>query len=189
MDAFQGLAQFTDSQKTLTQVIGQTVPLIDAQTSDQRKIDEASLALGAYLKMVTDIVSQASGARSLRVTHQDANCTLATETWRFCIAEKSVTVNINSQNRTVWVVTLTSADGEPTGLSDYPAVQIAGYQPLFIPELSDSTAGRYAWYYQNEHGEPLTADIAQSLAARTVELPGMQILERQDAVSTVYNYP
>ncbi|WJV68871.1 hypothetical protein PCO86_11085 [Pectobacteriaceae bacterium CE70] len=188
MDAFQGLAQFIASQKSVTQLVGQTVPQIDAQTTDQSKINDASLALGAYLKMVTDIANQASNAGSLRVASgPDESLGLIGESYRFYITEETETVQVDTTEQAVWVVTLTSTDGTPpTGLLGYPSVQIEDCRAVFIPELSDPLTGRYAYYYIDSNEQPLTGKVAQSLAERTVELPGMQILERQDAISTVH---
>lgn len=184
MDAFQGLAQFMSSQKTLTQLIGQTVPLIDARTTEQNTINDASLALGAYLKIVTDIATQA-GSGGIRIAPPTAP-QLSGATWHFWIAEETGNVKIDKVEQAVWVVTLNSTDGAPTGMAKDPVVNIQGYTAVPIEAMSDPSVGLYAWYYLDGKQQPLTAEVAQSVAARTVLLPGMQILERQDAISTVY---
>ncbi|UCZ75913.1 hypothetical protein LHK94_02535 [Dickeya zeae] len=184
MDAFQGLAQFISSQKTLTQLLGQTVPLIDARTTDQQKINDASLALGAYLKIVTDIAAQAS-AGGMRIAPAAAP-QLTGATWHFWIAEETHIVTIDKVEQAVWVVTLNSTDGAPTGMETEPVVQIEGYTAVPIDAMSHPDRGLYAWYYLDSNQQPLTAEVAQGIAARTVLSPGMQILERQDAISTVY---
>lgn len=182
-DAFQGLAQFINSQKTLIQLIGETVPQINASTEDQSKIDDASLALGAWLKMVSDIATQANHS-GLHVACS-ATPRLAGESWHFWVAEESGVVNIDHVDTPAWVVKLNSMEGAPDGMSEAPVVLIDGYKPVVIDALSDPAIGLYAWYYLDSQRQPLTAEVAQSIAARTVQLAGMQILERQDALSRV----
>lgn len=185
LDAFQGLAQFVACQAELSALVSQTVSQIDAQTTDQKKIDDASLALGAFLKVSGDIATQASGAGGLRM-HPQGGGQLLGEVYKFSIAEASQTITLDKTDLPVWVVTLTSAEGAPAGLTGSPQVMIAGYDAVALATGSDPASGVYAYYYVDQQGNPLQGAVAQSIAARTVALPGMQILSRQDALSTVH---
>jgi len=185
VDAFQALAQFITYQNSVTKLIRENVPEIDATTTDQSKINNASLALGAFLKMATDVASQADQAGGLKMLATPG--TLAgTETYNFYIEEATQTFKVGTTPTTAWVIGLISIDGPPTGLTGNPAVIIEGYDDHLIDTLSDPTKGVYAYYYTDNKGDPLTGAQAQSIAARDVSLPGMQILARQDALSTVY---
>lgn len=185
LDAFQGLAQFITSQDAANRLISETVPQIDALTSDQTTIDNASLALGAFLKIATDIATQASHAGGLKM-HPQWGGQLQGEACHFTISESSQTVKHGDTDTAVWVVALNFTDGVPEGMTGAPLVQIAGYTATALPVATTPESVSYRYYYLDNDGQPLTAEQAQSIAPRTVVLPGMQILSRQDAISTVH---
>ena len=74
----------------------------------------------------------------------------------------------------------------PPELSGNPVVDIENYQAVLIPGLSDTKTGLYAYAYQDSDDAYLQGNIAQKIPARQVRLPGLQILEQQDAISTVH---
>ncbi|MEN3754061.1 hypothetical protein ABC733_19590 [Mangrovibacter sp. SLW1] len=185
LDAFQGLAQFINSQDAVTRLISETVPQIDALTSDQATINNASLALGAFLKMASDIASQASNAGGLKMYPHWGGLSQG-EACHFTISESTQTVKHGGTDSGVWVVALNFTDGVPAGMTGAPQVQIAGYTATALPVATTSEKVSYSYYYLDCDGQPLTAEQAQSIAPRTVVLPGMQILSRQDAISIVH---
>ncbi len=185
LDAFQGLAQFVTSQDAITRLVSETVPQVNAQTGDQNTINNASLALGAFLKMATDIATQASNAGGLRMQPQWGGLLLG-EACRFWISEGTQKLDTGGADTDVWVVALNFSDGAPDGLTGDPLVDIAGYTATALPVARAQESVTYAYYYLDSNGQPLQAEQAQSIAPRTVVLPGMQILLRQDAISTVH---
>jgi len=193
-DAFQALAQFITVAPALEKLVGQTVPGIDAATTDQKAIDDAAQVLGAYLKMVADVADQAAGPMGLRMLpwRRKMSGTDA-DPYKIAIEEKTQTFNISpkgkkAKNITAWVVTIQPRNGAPVGLDANPHVLVDGYgvdETHLIARLSDPKQGRYAYYYKNAQGI-LRADTAQSIGGRTLTLPGLQILARQDVKSTVH---
>jgi hypothetical protein len=199
-DAFQGLAQFITSQSAVVELINANVPQISAATTDQKKIDDASLALGAFLKMATDITSQAAGLPSGRVaTEADIGTASlkmtsrrralsSTDSYAFYIEENQQTFKHGTEDVTAWVITLTSSAGAPPPeLTGDPTVRIDGYKQVLVPALSDAAKGIYAYGYQYGPDDTWAqgSDL-QGVAAREVLLPGLQILDQQDAISIVY---
>jgi len=194
-DAFQGLAQFIVSQSSVTELINANVPQISAATTDQQKIDDASLALGAFLKMATDITSQASlaapapeggEAGSLKMT-SGKRALASTGSYAFYIEENTETFKFEDEDVSAWVVTLTSTDGVPPAeLTGDPKVKIDGYTQVLVPALTNQAKGIYAYAYQNGEGAWAQGSDLQGIAARLVLLPGLQILDQQDAISIVY---
>ncbi|MHA7777313.1 LysM peptidoglycan-binding domain-containing protein [Roseibium sp. M-1] len=194
-DAFQGLAQFIVSQQAMVELINANVPQISAATTDQKKIDDAALALGAFLKMATDITTQASGtgqaaeggnAGSLKMVSGKRALT-STGSYKFYIEENTETFKSGGDDVTAWVVTLTSMDGAPPAeLTGDPEVRIEDYTQILVPALTDEAKGIYAYAYQNGEGAWAEGAVLQGIAARKVLLPGLQILDQQDAISVIY---
>ncbi len=184
VDAFGQLAQFIQSQSSIINLVTEYVPAVNAETTDQTAIDNASLALGAFLSMAAAI-AKAAGASSLRMV-QDQQSTTGSESYSFYEEEGTQTFHAGGDSITAWVATITSTEGPPTGMAADPVLKIDGYTSNQIAELTKKDEGIYAYYFTNDDDEPLQGAKAQSISARAVDLPKMQILERQDAISSVY---
>jgi len=194
-DAFQGLAQFITSQSAVIELINANVPQISAATTDQKKIDDASLALGAFLKMATDITTQAAGpiqaeevstGGSLKMVSGNRSLS-SSGSYAFYIEENTRTFKFGNDEVTAWVITLTSTDGAPPAeLTGDPEVRIAGYTQVPVSALTDKALGIYAYAYQ--YGQDIWAQGSdlQEVDARNILLPGLQILDQQDAISIVH---
>jgi hypothetical protein len=190
LDAFGQLAQFLVASPALVTLLQQTVPTITAQTTDQKKIDDAAQVVGAYVKIASDVANAAKMSGGLPL-HPFAALEHGTDPlpYRFHIVEASKTFqNDQGQTITAYVITIVSDNGPPSGLGDNPYVLIDDPSIVsrqYITALSNPTTGVYAYYYQTSDG-PLTGDKAQAISARRVCLPGLQILARQDAKTTVH---
>lgn len=194
-DAFQALAQFAHAQTKLEELLKKTVPGIYATTSGPTEIDPAAKVLGAFLKMVTDVVVQTGSTNELifqaPLRRQVGEAAL---TYRFYIEEneETFTPSKGTDTITAWVVTIVSENATaPANFSDDPYVDIEGYTHQAAPSpFSDPSKGKYAYWYLPEDEDapqtPLTGDKAQAIAKRTVVLPGMRILQCQDAKSTIF---
>jgi LysM repeat protein len=196
-DAFQGLAQFITYQSSVVELINENLPQVTAATTDQTRIDNAALALGAFLKMATDIALQAdpsdgaAGADGLAQGRlhiaSDAKMLEGTGEYQFYIDEGTQSFQTGGDTITAWVVTLVSVAGAPPPeVTGTPGVDIAGYSAELVPALSDVKTGKYAYAYTTADGAYLKGDVAQTLSDRKVVIPGLQILEQQDAISSVY---
>lgn len=190
LDAFPALAQFTTALPSLQAAIQDTVPGIDATTTDKTLLNAAARALGAYLKMVSDIAASAEHGDGLRV-HAGRPRLTGTDAapYPFHIEEKTRTFEDADGNQvSAWVVSIVSDNGPPVGLSERPYVLVDGFdrdQTILIPGLSDDATGIYAYTYRDADG-PLTGSRAQTIPGRSVVLPGLQILARQDAMTTIH---
>lgn len=191
-DAFQALAQFANSRSTLEKYLKESVPGINANTCDPSTINRAAKVLGAFLKMVTDVAKVGLpglfySKALLPAIAEDENF------YEFYIEEdtKQISLNGETEPSKAWVVTIFSKNKKQSAnLKGDPYVDIEGYDHQLVLSLSDREKGQYAYYYLPEDKKvpkmPLTGDKAQIIAKRTMVLPGMQILQYQDAKSTIY---
>ena len=186
IDAFEALAQFYSMNETIQKLLKETVPGIDT-TSSQEDIDKAAKVLGAYLKMISDIASKASEAGGLGVSPYFNMFAGDENPYEFHIEESEETFKPDDGNEklTGWVVKIVSENQvPPTGLSGNPYIEIEGVTTLGIKKLSKPEEGLYAYWFKQEDDKPLMGKDAQIMQERTLVMPGLQILQRQDAKST-----
>ncbi len=190
-DAFIPLAQFVTAKSRLEELLKATVPEISAKTDDQKKINDAAKVLGAFLKMITDVAtaSESSGFfcnHSISRLSGDSNLK-----YEFHIEEGEYHI----KEGCAWIVKIVSKNAKlPSGLlaGQRPFIDIAG-AGITRNEIPDNNTvvgtnwskGIYAYWYSLD-GKPLTGDKAQVIEDRTMAMPGMNILEHQDAKSTVF---
>ena len=194
-DAFQGLAQFINSQSAVVKLINAKVPQISAATTDQKKIDDASLALGAFLKMATDITTQAmrvvradDGGNSGSMKMMSGKRALSSSgSYAFYIEEKTRTFKFDGGDVTAWVVTMTSTPSvPPPEQTGDPEIRIEGYSQVQVPALTDAAKGIYSYAYKHRENVWAQGADLQGIAGRNILLPGLQILDQQDAISVVH---
>lgn len=199
VDAFMQLAQFITAKSNLEKLLKETVPGISAKTDDPEKFRKAGKVLGAYLKMLTDITNASTNGsffnnQTLLTLSGDENLKYA-----FHIEEGEYDVKDGEELEKAWVVKIVSADGAPpSGLLERPYIDIPnkGSQEQVFKrnEIPDNdpivgtnwSKGIYAYWYASDDKKPINGDIAQAIGNRTMYIPGMNILERQDAKSTIY---
>jgi LysM repeat protein len=203
-DTFQSLAQFISVKNNLEELLKTTVPIINAKTSDQETVDKAAKILGAYLKMMSDVVSQTNtGNFSFRpslpksVGENDLN-------YKFFIEENEQTFNaiLDEETRTIraWVIKIVSDNGIlPIGMLDgkYPYIDIQK-DGIIRHDIADKDKdigtdflkGIYAYWYSVKEPSgkqlPLAGEQLQVIKDRTMVIPGINILQRQNAKSNVW---
>ncbi len=199
VDAFIQLAQFITVKSNLEKLLKETVPGISAETDDPEKIRNAGKVLGAYLKMLTDITNASMGGgffnnQSLPALSGDENLKYV-----FHIEEGEYDVKDGEKLEKAWVVKIVSTDGVPPGgLLEHPYIDIPNknsQEQIFKrneilnndPVIGTNwSKGIYAYWYASDDNKPINGDITQAIGDRTMYMPGMNILERQDAKSTIY---
>lgn len=190
---FQPLAQFIHVQTKLEELLKQHVPVIDAKTKEQTQIDTAAKVVGAYLKVVSDIVARLGDTPRFNFSSELGHLNeMGKITYEFHITEGEQTFEITTggshKSITAWVVTLVSKEGKPPqGMAKHPQVEMVGFKTQLATSLSDDSKGIYAFWYLKKDGKtPMMADQAQVISGRKVVFPGMQILQRQDAKASIY---
>ncbi|SDQ98193.1 LysM peptidoglycan-binding domain-containing protein [Pseudovibrio sp. Tun.PSC04-5.I4] len=190
-DAFQPLAQFISVQHDLSKIIGQYVPVISAGNKGEVAITNASSVLSVFVKLTQDIATAASASNGVRV-FASAMTKTGIEPYQFYVTEeRQIITDDTPEDNHRWIVKLVSSSGvAPIGLSQNPRVEISGWTSHLSTKDSDLISkGIYVYYYTQKTGKNqiyLTQQVAQSLSNRQVVLPGMQVLARQDAMSSMY---
>lgn len=183
-DAFNQLAQFITVFPEVKKDLVGLLATIDATTSDQETIDNAAVALQAFIKMVSDVIDATQEIGLVMAERPKPFTSKNVEPFNFYIQECSV--NIGSTQAAL-LVTLV---GElPEGISP-PVVYIdpENYDPVPYKDKDCNQANRFCFIYKKKSGkdEYLSAEVGQTIPDRQVILPKMNILQRQDAWSTVY---
>jgi LysM repeat protein len=197
-DAFAQLAEFVTVFPQVSRDLQTLLADIDATVEpakDQQKIDDAAVALQSFIRLVDDLVRAAGGAHEsagpgLRFAPQPrARAGDPLLTYAFIVEERSARVGDTER---ALVVSLSGAVPEGMGA---PVVEVDPARYAAEPWTpTDGAAGetdRFHYVYRRKAGPGpdgayLTAADGQAIAERTVRLPALDILERQDAWSTVW---
>jgi hypothetical protein len=190
-DAFQPLAQFALARVELESLLADTVPKVVADTSDPKMLQDAAKVLGAFLLMVSDIATaSADGGFVIRQSRPQL-LGEATLRYPFHVEENQYTLEVGP----AWVVKIVSSDGAPpAGLADgqHPWVDVP-VQDCVRNEIGDQdkvvgtdwAKGIYAYWYSVD-GKPMVGDQLQTVSGRNIVMPGLNILQRQNAKASIY---
>lgn len=176
-DAFNELAEFITVYPDVNAVFRGTLMGIDAETTDQSQFDSAAVALESFNAMVARIVAASAGGGGLVMAQQPRlRGSNQAEPYLFRLKEGAGTVGSETE-----ALVITIIGTPPEGIGN-PTVEIPGYttQPY-----TGTCNGDFCFYFEDDQGEPLSAAVGQGIGPRTVVLPNMNILQRQDAETTV----
>jgi LysM repeat protein len=188
-DAFSQLAEFVTVYPSVDVDIKALVTQIDAKkyydSQSTKLFTDAGIAMKSFTEMVRRIVDAASGANGLilnSMPHAFASMGSAAP-YSFEVREAPRGLN----GKQVQVVTI---HGQPPAGVGIPKVLIepGTYKEMLWTSTDDPCGeGNICYYYVNrETGEPLLSKEAQSIQSRQLVLPELNILQRQDALTTVY---
>lgn len=176
-DAFDELAEFvTVYPDQVEPVLRNTLMKIDAQTTDPAEFAAAAIALGSFNAMVGHVIAAAANNSLIMSPTSRLRTSNVAEPYLFSLREGSGTV---ADEPDVLVITIV---GSPPAGIDNPSVKIPGYTTQTYP---GTCHGDFCFCFEDGDGKPLSAAIGQGIGPRTVILPKMNILQRQDAETTV----
>ncbi|WP_372394246.1 LysM peptidoglycan-binding domain-containing protein [Azospirillum sp. HJ39] len=188
LDAFNALAQFVTVFPSVqadldTWLAGIDASIDAADAEGKLQIDNAATALDSMLQMVGGIVEASGGGGSFRVASSAPSSGVGDPSlsYSFTVAESSVDYG---QTRDALLVSIVGAPPDGIGV---PAILVApdSYEAV---RVDGTAADTYSYVYRRlgTGNDYLPASDGQSIADRTIELPGMNILQRQDAQTSVY---
>jgi len=201
-DAFHQLAQFVTVFPEVKKDFEEVVSKIDATTDDKTKIDEAAIAVESFLAMVTNVQKVASGGPGLTMAERRRDFVdNSTLTFNCYIQEGSITYE--GEDDVLMVAIIVTKPGAIDIKKMPPVVEIEGYDSLLhqgtdCGEKQHDGEQSFCYVYKKKdlNGERaghspngglyLSAKDGQSIAKRQVKLLGLDILQSQDARSTVY---
>lgn len=187
-DAFPQLAEFVVVYPGVETDIKAFVTKIDAATFNKTgpDIDElfrnAGIAVSSFAEMTRRIVEAASAGGLRMPKPQALKGSKQVAPYPFTIQEGPK--NLNGQQ--VQVVSINGAP--PTGVGvPWVLIDPENWEPKPWENEDDPCSGTFCYYYVNrKDGKPLLSEEAQGIQNRQVLLPELNILERQDAQTSVY---
>ncbi|MFL5539885.1 MAG: peptidoglycan-binding protein LysM, partial [Longimicrobiaceae bacterium] len=201
-DAFNQLAEFVNVFPEVDRDFQSLLASIDATTdpvADKEKVDDASVALQSFVQLVDELVAAAGGGSAQvegvepmgLVFRAPPRTLMGTPdlTFTFYIEEGEVDFGDTRDALLVRLVGAVPAGIDPPQVlvspdlyevESYPATQGPCAEPDTLCFVYRIKAG------PGPSGSYLTAADGQTITDRTVVLPDMDILQRQDAWSTVY---
>ena len=173
-DAFPQLAEFITIAPSVYAVLQKQLTQVKADTPDNDPLlNTAATALRSYNDLVAHIVTAAQGNGLLMAPPQPKKGSNEVLPYLFNIQEGSETIDDVQ-------ALIVSVQGVPPDGIGTPVVNIAGYEPQVYTGLC---TGNYCYYY-TKNGAILPASEGQTIQERSIQLPGMNILARQDAATT-----
>ncbi|SFD59816.1 LysM domain-containing protein [Chitinophaga sp. CF118] len=175
-DAFPQLAEFITVSPSVYAVLETQLTLVTAVTADgDPLLDTVSTALTSYTELLSQVVTAAQG-NMLTMPGSNSRLT-STEVlpYTFYIQEGSATVDEVQ-------ALIVSVHGLPPDGIGQPLVDIKGYERHAYTQIC---AGNFCYYYMKD-GAVLSAAAGQVIPDRTVIIPAMNILARQDAATTAF---
>lgn len=187
LNAFNELAQFITVFPKVNQDLIQFLGQIDA-TSDPagEGVADAAVALESTIEMIRDVTTKAAGGL---VVERRAALRLGdpTLTYSFHIQECTV----KSEGDPLDGALLVSLTGKPPeGVAmpwvrvDDPAYRAERYYGVDCSNSGCDDVERFCFVYRDADGHYLSAEKGQTIAGRTVELPGLDLFQRQNAQAT-----
>lgn len=174
-DAFPALAEFITVFPAVRTDLVSRLARVDATTTDPVLIADAATAIKSFNEMVGNVVVQAEGGGLRAAALGPRIVGIAAEPYNFIVEESSSTID------GVEALVVTILGAPPDGIGT-PSVAIASFTTTPL----SSEPGVYSFSFTGSDGKPLEAAKGQAIGPRTILLPDMQVLQRQDAWSTVY---
>lgn len=175
-DAFAQIAEFITVYPDVNAVFRERLIKIDAETTDQAEFDASATALESFNAIVQRIVDASAGTGMTMASAPRLRGSNVAEPYLFRLKEGSGTVGSETEALVVTII------GKPPSGIDDPVVEIPGFA---TQAYTGTCQGDFCFYFEDGDGKPLSAAVGQGIGPRTVLLPKMNILQRQDAETTV----
>jgi hypothetical protein len=180
LDAFPELAEFITVFPSVDADLRGILATIDAATDpvkDKDKIHDAAVALASFVDLLGRITTAAAGA-ALAVESPRLRAGIAALAYAFQIDEGSADLD------GVQALLVTLVGAPPAGIGD-PDVLVDPAR--YDAEPRPAVEGSFAFVYKDRAtGQYLTAADGQMIPGRTIVLPAMDVLERQDTKPTLW---
>ncbi len=175
-DAFSQLAEFiTVSPSVYTVLEAQLTQVTAGTTADDPLLDTVSTALASYTALVSQVVTAAQGNTLVMPGSSMRLASSEVLPYTFYIQEGSATIDEVQ-------ALIVSVHGLPPDGVGQPLVDITGYERHLY---TNACTGDCCYYYTKD-GLVLPAATGQVIQDRTVIIPAMNILARQDAATTAF---
>ncbi|WP_142786400.1 LysM peptidoglycan-binding domain-containing protein [Changchengzhania lutea] len=176
-DAFNQLAQFITIYPEVEKVFLQQLIQITAATTDENLFKDSAIALGAYNTMISMVIDAAEGNGLRMSDFAVIRVSNEVDPYVFSLQEEVGTVN---NEKAALIISITGKP--PVGVGN-PSVIIEGYDTKILSEASEDV---FRFYFEDATtSRILPASQGQSIGPRSIKIPEMNLLARQDAETTV----
>ncbi|WP_440134761.1 LysM peptidoglycan-binding domain-containing protein [Chitinophaga sancti] len=173
-DAFSQLAEFITVSPSVFAVLESKLTQVTAGTvADDPLLDTVSTALTSYTALLANVVNAAQSNMLVMPANSKLLSSIEVLPYSFYIQEGIATIN------EVQALIVSLHGLPPEGIGE-PVVNIMGYE---CHTYTGACFGDYCYYYTKD-GKVLSASEGQVIQDRTVVIPAMNILARQDASTT-----
>lgn len=174
-DLVSDLAEFVTVYPEVAADLNGTLALVDNTTVDPKILNVALIALQSFVQLVGR-VAEDFGTMSLRA-HAGLRAGPGQAPYAFSVSEDHID-ETNPDGKAVEALLVTLTGLPPSGIGD-PTVDIEGYTAQ-----RQSTSAGYTFTYVDGTGFYLPAAVGQTIAKRTISLPGLNILSAQNAITS-----
>ncbi|GAA3927861.1 LysM peptidoglycan-binding domain-containing protein [Chitinophaga oryziterrae] len=175
-DAFPQLAEFVTVSPSVYAVLESQLTQVTAGTAiGDPLLDTVSTALTSYTALVSHVVTAAQGNMLAMPSGSNRITSTVVLPYNFYIQEGSATVNEVQ-------ALIVSVYGLPPDGIGQPLVDIKGYERH---SYTQACTGDFCYYYTKD-GAVLPAAEGQVIQDRTVIIPAMNILARQDSATIAF---
>jgi LysM repeat protein len=176
LDAFGDLAEFVTVLNEISPVfMNSLAPITAATPGTASNFADSSIALNAFNQVLERIVANANTTGMTMPPHTALRGSNTADPYIFCLLEDKETVY------GVDALVISLSEPVPSGISD-PCVELDGYK---CNRWKPTPPNAYSFYFTDPKGNILTAAAGQQIPARQIVLPKLNILQRQDAETTV----
>jgi hypothetical protein len=189
LDAFPQIAEFINVFPSVYADFVGLLQKIDATTDDPTLIQNGLIAVKSFIDLMERITRVLDGKALLVPSTPRRLSGAPSLTYTFFVEEGSVELDDPKEPGKKVRALLVSIVGEPPSGIGTPTVLIepGTYQAKPYASAECDGKARFCYvYYDPATDTHLSAADGQKIGARSVALPGMDILQRQDAWATVY---
>ncbi|MFI6599275.1 LysM peptidoglycan-binding domain-containing protein [Nonomuraea sp. NPDC050536] len=188
-DWFPALAEFVTIYPQVRADLDTILAGIDATTEDEQIIHDADVALTSFTDLLTRVTSSSGFALILDPPVRPF-AGQADLTYSFQVEEGSIDLpDPDDPGETVTALLVTIIGAVPDGMGT-PVVLVAPdrYEPRrYVPKEPADAVPSFSYYYVDPKTKQYLSQVdGQKVPGRTVVVPDLDILERQDAWSSVW---
>ncbi|HET7015008.1 MAG TPA: hypothetical protein VFI65_13920 [Streptosporangiaceae bacterium] len=172
-DLFDALAEFVTVYPHVRADLDAILAPIDARTDSQKEFDDAAAALRAFIELLEIVNGAAAGPTGLAMPEAGPGASSATD-FEFEVVEGADDGNL----------LVTIFPGAFPGVGT-PVIDIAGYK---AEPAEPAIEGGLSYIYESklESGHYLSQAQGQQIADRTLVLPDLDVLRRQNAWASIW---
>jgi hypothetical protein len=174
-DAFPQLSEFITVFPEVDKALNSSLASIDATTTDAEIFEKANIALTSFNQMVSNIIMTSNAAFTMPAPMALYQSNAVASPYLFALSEGKALIGA------VDALIISIDNAVPEGISP----PIVSLDLCTTYPYTEKCVGAYCYYFKDAEGKIVSATDGQQKPNRTIILPGMNILARQDVETSV----